>query len=127
MRLLLPSLVAIAALTTATAAFGRPNGTAYFYFHAKPVVARGEQAHVVLQPAPAGLCRITVSNGDTRMRAERVDRRGLGLYPKRSLRVHDNRIAWTWKVEPKTPLGRWWIRIRCGSARLLQTEFRVIR
>jgi hypothetical protein len=125
-RLLLP-LAAIAALTTATAAFGARNDTTYFYFHATPVVARTQQEHVVLQPAPTGLCRITVSNGRIRMRAKRVDRWGLGLYPKRSLRVDDRRIAWTWTVEPTTPLGRWRIRIRCGSARPLQTEFRVIR
>jgi hypothetical protein len=122
---LLPAIVAIGALATATGAFGAPDDTAYFYFHAKPLVARGEQAHVVLQPAPAGLCRITVSNGRTRMRAKRVDRWGLGLYAKRA--GGDNRLAWTWIVEPKTALGRWRIRIRCGSARPLQTEFRVVR
>jgi hypothetical protein len=125
-RRLLPSVVSIAALTTATVAFGARNDTALFYFHAKPLVARGEQAHVVLQPAPTGLCRITVSNGRTRMRAKRVDRWGLGLYPKRSLPGDDNRLAWTWIVEPKTALGRWRIRVRCGSARPLQTEFRVV-
>lgn len=127
MRRLLPPLAAIAALATATAAFGAANGTAYLYLHATPVVARTQQEHVVLQPAPTGLCRITVFNGRTRMRAKRVDRWGLGLYPKRSLRVDDNRIAWTWTVEARTALGRWRIRIRCGSARPVQTEFRVIR
>jgi hypothetical protein len=124
-RPLLLSVATFAALTTATAAFGAPNDAAYFYFHAKPLVARGEQAHVVLQPAPAGLCKITVSNGRTLMRAKRVARWGLGLYAKRA--GGDSRIAWTWIVEPKTALGVWRIRIRCGSARPLQTEFRVIR
>jgi hypothetical protein len=125
MKRLLACLATIAVLTTATAAFGAPNETAPLVFYAKPVVARGEQAHVVLQPAHAGLCKITVSNGRTRMRAKRVDRYGLGLNSKRP--GGDNRIAWTWIVEPKTPLGRWRIRIRCGSAHPLQTEFRVVR
>src|SRR5215471_18463049 len=69
MRRLLPPVAAIAALTAATAAFGAANDTAYL--HVSRSVYVGDQAHVVLQPAPAGLCRITVSKVHTRMRAKR--------------------------------------------------------
>ena len=122
MRRLLPPVAAIAALTAATAAFGAANGTAYL--HVSRSVYVGDQAHVVLQPAPAGLCRITVSKGRTRVRAKREVRQGLGLYPKRSLGRNDYRVAWTWTVEPKWPDGWWRIRIHCSSARPVQTEFK---
>jgi hypothetical protein len=44
-----------------------------------------------------------------------------GLYPKRGAR-----ISWTWKVGTRKTLGRWPIRITCGSAGSLNTSFVVI-
>lgn len=117
-----------ALLVASTAAFAAPGrAPGYHYYKVKSPVARGLQAHVVVQPAAAGLCRITVSKGGIQMRAKRIGRWGLGLYPKRSKPADDNRVAWTWKVPLKSALGMWRVRVSCGHAATLQKTFRVIR
>jgi hypothetical protein len=118
----------VAALVASTAAFAAPDSTAQFhYYKVKSPVARGLQAHVVVDATPAGLCRITVSKGGIQMQAKRIDRWGLGLYPKRSKSVDDYRVAWTWRVPPKSTLGLWRVRVNCGRAGILQKTFTVIR
>jgi len=124
-RLILSTL--IAALVASTGAFAAAHSTANFHAYVKSPVARGLQGHVVIQPGYAGLCRISVSKGGTQMRAKRVDRWRLGLYPKRSKDVNDYRVEWTWIVPPKTPLGLWNVRVNCGRAETLRKTFRVIR
>lgn len=121
------AVVGIAAMGTG-AAVAAPDSTATArLIRVKPLVARGDQAHLVANVVPARLCEITVSKGSTRMRPKRVNRWGLGLYPKRSTAGHDYRLAWTWTVGANTALGVWRIRVSCGSAGSLQTTFRVVR
>jgi hypothetical protein len=127
-RRLLPSVVAIAALIAATTAFAARNGEASARLvKVKTTVARGDQAHLVANVVPARLCTIAVSKRGTRMKPKRVDRWGLGLYPKRSTAGGDYRLAWTWTVGPHTALGPWRIRVDCGSAGSFQTTFTVVR
>lgn len=95
--------------------------------NAKPLVVRGTQAHVAGEiGTPARPCRITVYKRSpyVRMRPRRIDRWGLGLYPKRP---SDGRIAWTWIVGPNTTPGKWWIHVTCGPTHSFQTSFEVRR
>ena len=125
-RLLL--LTASAALAAATTALAGPNDTASSRWAiVKPTVVRGEQGHLVAYVDTTQPCRITVFRRHpyVRMRPKRVDRWGLGLYPKRA-DTDDGRVAWAWIVGTKTPLGRWWVHLSCAPAVSLRTSFRVV-
>jgi len=125
MALISAAMVALVTATVAIAAPNRPASTPTF--RVKPLVVRGLQAHLAAEiGTPAKPCGITVFKRSPyrRMRAKRVDRWGLGLYPKRP---SDGRVAWTWIVGTSTPLGRWWIRVSCGRSVSFLTSFKVIR
>jgi hypothetical protein len=128
MRRLLPPVAAVAALVAATSAFGASSRTALTpTFRVKPLVVRGEQAHLAAEVGtPARPCGIAVFKRSpyVRMRPRLVNRWGLGLYPKRP---SDGRVAWTWIVGTSTQLGRWWIHVSCGRAISFRTSFKVIR
>ena len=120
----------IAASLAASAAFAASTTTPTRLYVKSPV-ARGLQGHLVAQPVGPGshLCSITVfKSGPSHvlMRAKRVDRWGLGLYPKRVGPFSDGRIAWTWVIPRNTTLGWWRVRLSCGSAGSFRTSFKVV-
>ena len=122
-------LLAISTLAAATSAFAaaRSESSARLVTLKSPVV-RGEQGHLVAYVDPGLLCGMTVfkSHPYLRMRPKRVDRWGLGLYPKHS-DTDNGRIAWTWVVGGDTPLGSWRANVRCGHTTVIRTSFRLIR
>jgi hypothetical protein len=116
MKRLLSSVIGIAALLAATAAFAAPNSTATARLvYVTSPVSPGAHAILVARVHPARRCTITVyyKSGPSVAR---------GLYPKRP--VHE-RISWTWMVGTNTTAGRWPIEVRCGSAGSFRTHFRV--
>jgi hypothetical protein len=115
----------LASLVASAAAFAAGDGTAqssrYLYFKVKSPVPRGQLAHVVVQ-GPSGLCRITVSKGDTQMRLR--PRSGVDpLAAVSTKNVGDNRVAWQWRVPNNTALGQWQVRVTCGRAATLRGTF----
>jgi len=117
MKRVLPSAAAIAALVAATAAYAAPKAavTARLVSVTSPV-ARNAHATLVAHVVPARRCTIAVLYKSGPSHAQ-------GLNPKRP--VH-GRVSWTWKVGGNTTLGRWPIRVNCGSAGSFRTHFRVI-
>lgn len=112
----LSTLAVAVAIVSNAAARSRP-----VYFKVKSPVARGQLAHVVVDGG-TGLCRITVSQKGTEMQPG--GRAGVNaLAPKRSNRSDDNRVAWEWHVSINAPLGRWSVRVTCGSAAPLKGAF----
>jgi hypothetical protein len=115
---LLPSVAAIAALLSATAAFAAPDATATARLvRVTSPVKHNAQASLVAKVDSAHRCTITVryKNGPSQAR---------GLKPKYP--VH-GRVSWTWIVGGNTTLGTWPIRVDCGSAGLFRTRFKVVR
>jgi micrococcal nuclease len=114
MKRLVPSVVGIAALVAAAAAFAAPNATATtrLVYLTSPVHA-GTHAILVARVHPARRCTITVyyKSGPSHAR---------GLYPKRP--VH-GRVSWTWLANPAP--GRYPIYVDCGSAGFIRTHIRV--
>jgi hypothetical protein len=118
MKRLLPSVAVIAALVAATAAFAASNtaSTARLVSVTSPV-RRNAHATLVAHVAPARRCTIAVLYKSGPSQAQ-------GLNPKRPVR---GRVSWTWMVGGNTTLGRWPIKVNCGSAGAFTTRFRVIR
>src|SRR6266705_1504443 len=116
MKRLSVSLVAIAALAAATAAFAAPNAetTARLVSVSSPV-KKNAHATLVAHVVPARRCTITVLYKSGPSHAQ-------GLYPKRPVR---GRVSWTWMVGTNTTAGRWPIQVRCGTAGSFRTHFRV--
>ena len=118
MKGLVPSVVGVAALVAAAAAFAAPNRTATARLvNVTSPVARNAHATLVARVAPARRCSIAVLYKSGPSHAQ-------GLNPKRP--VH-GRVSWTWMVGGNTTLGRWPIQVSCGSAGSFRTHFRVIR
>src|SRR3954470_15734691 len=118
MKRLVPSVVGVAALVAAAAAFAAPNTTATARLvSVTSPVKKNADATLVAHVVPARRCRITVhyKSGPSVAR---------GLNPKRP--VH-GRVSWTWMVGGNTTLGRWPITVNCGTAGSFRTHFRVIR
>jgi len=113
---LLPSVAALAALLTATAALAGPNTTskARLIRVTSPVAPRA-RATLVARVVPARRCTITV-----RVKRHRVNARG--LRPKRPVQ---GRVSWTWTVGARAPNGTWPIQVDCGSAGSFRTHFTV--
>ena len=127
----LPKLIVFAVivgLVASTAMFAAPDSEAqssYVYFAVKPLVGRGQLAHVVEQ-GRTGLCRITVTHRGAEMRLGPSPRAN-PLRPKVAGPMTDGRVAWEWRVPIKTPVGLWRVRVNCGRAAPLQGTFLVTR
>jgi hypothetical protein len=118
MKPLLLTLVASAALAAAAAAFAAPNGsTMARLVRVTSPARRNSYATLVARVVPARRCTIAVLYKSGPSQAQ-------GLNPKRPVR---GRVSWTWKVGGNTTLGRWPIKVSCGSAGSFLTHFRVIR
>jgi hypothetical protein len=76
-------------------------------------VSRGDYATLRARVRPSRTCSITVYYKSGPSHAQ-------GLYPKRP---RLGRVSWTWKVGTRTTLGRWPIRVSCGSAGSFRTSF----
>jgi hypothetical protein len=113
---LLTSVIGVAALVAATAAFAAPNtsATARLVYVTSPV-SPGAHAILVARVVPTRRCSITVYYKSGPSHAQ-------GLYPKRP--VH-GRVSWTWMVGTNTTAGRWPIQVSCGSAGSFRAHFRV--
>jgi hypothetical protein len=114
-RLLLSGAVAVA-LLCATAAFGAANTAAMARLvRVTSPVARGHRATLVARVAPVRRCSIAVyyKNGPAHLNPKMLVGGGL--------------VSWTWVVGRSTPLGRWPIKVACGSSGSFRTHFRVVR
>jgi hypothetical protein len=118
MKRLLLAFVAIVALVGATAAFAASSAaTRARLVSVTSPARRNSYATLVARVVPARRCSITVYYKSGPSEAQ-------GLYPKRP---RNGRVSWTWKVGGNTTLGRWPIKVSCGSAGRFTTHFRVIR
>ena len=118
MKRLVPSVVGVAALVAAAAAFAAPSTTATARLvSVTSPVAHNAHATLVAHVVPARRCKIAVlyKNGPSQAR---------GLSPKSP--VH-GRVSWTWLVGGNTTLGTWPIHVSCGSAGSFRTHFTVVR
>jgi hypothetical protein len=115
---LVPSLVGMAALMAAAAAFAAPNTatTARLVGVTSPA-RRNAEAALIARVAPARRCTIAVLYKSGPSHAQ-------GLGPKRPVRGF---VVWKWQVEGNATLGRWPIQVNCGSAGSFRTHFKVIR
>jgi hypothetical protein len=115
---LLCSVIGIAALVAAAAAFAAPDtaATARLVGVTSPA-RRNAEAAVTAHVVPAHRCTIAVLYKSGPSHAK-------GLNPKRPFHGF---VIWKWRVGGNTTLGRWPIRVNCGSAGSFQTHFRVVR
>lgn len=115
---LLTSVVGLAALVAAAAAFAAPNtsATARLVGVTSPA-RRNAEAALIAHVVPARRCTIAVLYKSGPSHAQ-------GLNPKRPVRGF---VIWKWKVGGNTTLGRWPIQVNCGSAGSFRTHFRVVR
>ena len=115
---LIPTLVGVAALVAAAAAFAAPDMAATARLaHVTSPVAPGTHATLTAHVAPAHRCTITVHYRSGPSVAQ-------GLNPKRPVQ---GRVSWTWMVGTNTTQGRWPITVGCGSSGSLRTSFKVAR
>jgi hypothetical protein len=113
--------VGVAALVAAAAAFAATSTTASTRLVSITSPARrNSYATLVARVVPAHRCSIAVYYKSGPSHAQ-------GLYPKGPAPGGGGRISWTWKVGGNTTLGRWPIKVNCGSAGAFTTHFRVIR
>ena len=118
MKRLLSSAVVIAAVLGVAAAFAATNAaTRARLVRVTSPVARNAHATLVAHVVTARRCTIAVlyKSGPSQAR---------GLNPKRPVQ---GRVSWTWMVGGNTTLGRWPIRVSCGSAGSFRTHFTVVR
>lgn len=120
MKRLIISLIGIAALVAAAAAFAAPGtvSTARLVSVTSPV-RRNSHATLIAKVVTAHRCSITVHYKSGPSHAQ-------GLDPKRPAPGGNGRVYWTWMVGGNTTLGRWPITVSCGSAGSFRTSFQVI-
>jgi hypothetical protein len=85
-----------------------------------PLVQRGKLGYIVLHAYP-GTPRCTLTESYKGRASHPPD-----LRPKRPDAADGGRLAWNWRVGKHATLGRWQLRVNCGSAGSLQTSFRVV-
>jgi micrococcal nuclease len=117
MRRLVLSGMVVAALVAASAAFAAPASTTMArLISVTSPAARNSYATLAARVVPASRCTIAVLYKSGPSHAQ-------GLNPRRPV---NGRVFWTWKVGGNTTIGRWPIRVNCGSAGAFHTYFRVV-
>jgi len=111
-----------AALVASTTAFAAPARTETVHLlRVTRLVHRPGHGEIVakLSSARTSPCTITIDRGSQELRPSK------GWNPQNPSWGHW--LNWGWLIKPNTLLGRWQIRINCGSAGSLRTSFKVIR
>jgi hypothetical protein len=110
------AMATIAPIAT-TASGSTASASVVRLVHVTSPISHGSYATLVAHVSPSNVtCSIAVYYKSGKSTAA-------GLRPLR--RPVASRVSWTWKVGTRTTPGRWPIYVRCGSAGILRTSFRV--
>ena len=122
MKHMLLAVATAAELVASTTAFAAPARTETVHLlMVTRLLHRTEHGRIVakLGSARNTPCTITINRGSRELRPSS------GSNPEHPSWGYW--LNWGWLIKPNTQLGRWQIRINCGSAGSLRTSFKVIR